>query len=299
MGLAVSQDMERKIRMHRLDWKRLGGGLGAWVGLTTVLFACTGDDTATTAKDAGSGDAVSTADVAPGDATGKDAASAGDGPSGDTSAHDSSMADTATASDGGLGDSAASDADATTQPPAPLDLCGLLDSFWGNQVRTAQTSWPATIIDGPSSLLEDGAVNTDPDVGLIGYLDVADCDVGKVFDPTVVDYTAWQDQLVPFEYRFFGCPDDSTEAGTEFALVPPNLYGQPFGPDDLKRLGDWFVASVVQAVANQSANNPSALLTSDQIDQMQAEMAYQETQYAYIVAVPGYHYSTCVDAGSD
>ena len=166
-------------------------------------------------------------------------------------------------------------------------------------VRTAATSWPSTIINGPSSELEDGAANPDPDVGLIGYLDVADCEVGKVFDPNSVNYSDWQDQLVPFEYRFFGCPDASTDAGLEFALVPPNLYGQPFGPDDLKRLGDWFVSSVIQAVANQSASNPNALLTSDQIDQMQAEMAYQETLYVDVVPVPGYHFSTCVDAGSE
>jgi len=269
-------------------------------GLTAGLLACTADDSST-GKDAGTPDAVSTSDASStGDASGRDATS------GDTSTPDSSAEDSATVDggpsdsplgDGGLSDSTATDA--TTQPPASLNLCGLFDSFWGNQLRTATTSWPSTIVAGPSSLLQDGGPNPDPEVGYIGYINVADCNVGRVFDPNAVDYDAWQNQLIPFAYRFFGCPDDAIDAGTGFELVPPNLYGQPFGPDDLKRLGDWFVSSVVLAVGNQSASNTSALLTGDQIDQIQAEMAYQETLYPYILSVPGYHYSTCVDAGSD
>jgi hypothetical protein len=269
------------------------------VGITTTLFACTGDDSST-GTDAGSGADVAAIDSSSTvDASGQDAVSA------DTSAQDSSKADSMSVADstapvdGGSADSTANDADATLQPPMALNLCGLLDSFWDNEVRSDPTSWPLTIIDGPYGLLADGGPNPDPDVGFIGYVNVADCNVGKVFDPNSVDYGAWANQLVPFEYRFFGCPDNGADAGVGFELVPPNLYGQPFGPDDLKRLGDWYVSSVIQAVANQSANNTNALLTGDQIDQIQAEMDYQETLYPNIVAVPGYHYSTCVDAGSD
>src|ERR1700733_13657804 len=115
MRLAVSQDMERDIRMHRLDWKKLGGGLGAWVGVSIVLFGCMGDD-ASTGTGPGGGDS-STADVGTTpDASGKEAASGLDAPSGDTSAQDSSVTDSAEAGDGGLGDGTASDADATLQP---------------------------------------------------------------------------------------------------------------------------------------------------------------------------------------
>jgi hypothetical protein len=74
----------------------------------------------------------------------------------------------------------------------------------------------------------------------------------------------------------------------------------PFGPDDLSLLGDWFVGSVIQAVLNQSANNPNAVLTADQVEQMYAEIAYQETLYPAIIQKPGFHYSTCpADAGTE
>jgi hypothetical protein len=130
---------------------------------------------------------------------------------------------------------------------------------------------------------------------------VGDCTVGGVYANGLSDSISWQNQLTPFEYQFFGCAEDAgADAGPlGFALVPPNMYGQPFGPDDLARLGDWFVASVIQAVLNQSANNPNALLTPAQIDQMYAEMAYQETLYPNIIQAPGYHYSTCPDAGPE
>jgi hypothetical protein len=254
--------------MNRLTWKKCGVALGICAGLTAGLFACGGDDSAKSS----------------------DAGSSGE--------HDASKKHDAEASDSSKKDSSG---EVDGSVPTPLNLCTTLDSFWNNETRSDPTSWPAMILNGPPSTFSDGGANPDPNVGLIGYLNNGDCQVGTVFADGITDATAWQNELTAFEYRFFGCTDKTVDAGLEFELVPPNLYGMPFSSDDLALLGDWFVGSVIQAVLNQSANNPEAVLTSTQVEQMYAEIAYQETLYPNIInKPPGLHYSTCpADAGAE
>ncbi len=315
--------------MARLYWKRCRAGLGIWVGVTAALVACGGDD-ATTPLDSGNtedapkvGDDASARDARADVSSSRDSSPRPDSTAAD-SAPDSaadSAADADTAADTTVDDAAVSDAipssdatpaadvtvaadavaDVAAQPPPPLDLCGTLDSFWFDETRSDDSSWPALIVSGPPSTLGDGAANPDPDVGYFGYLNVADCAVGGVYATGLGDSIEWQNQLIPFAYRFFGCAADAgaDAGGNGFALVPTNMYGQPFGPDDLKKLGDWFVQSLIQAVANQSFNNPSSILTGAQIDAIEAEMAYQETLYSNIIQATGYHYSTCPDAGPE
>jgi hypothetical protein len=256
--------------MNRLNWKKCGVGLGICVGLTAALFACSGDDSAKSSDAGGSGEH---------DASKKH----------DAEASDSSSKKEASVEDSGGG-----------KVPTPLNLCTTLDSFWNDETRSDLTSWPTMILNGPPSTFSDGGTNPDPNVGLIGYINNGDCEVGAVFASGLANATAWQDQLTAFEYRFFGCADKGVDAGLGFELVPPGLYGMPFGPDDLALLGDWFVGSVIQAVLNQSANNPNAILTAAQVEQMYAEIAYQETLYPNIIQKPGFNYSTCpADAGAE
>jgi hypothetical protein len=141
--------------------------------------------------------------------------------------------------------------------------------------------------------------------GIAGYLNVIDCRVDGIFAEGPVntdagpEFNIWQNAAQEFEYQFFGCAGDGG-AGVGFALVPPILYGMPMGQADLKLLGDWYVTSLIQAVANQSESNAQAVLTGPQIDAIEAEMAYQETLYPDIVPTSGYLYSTCPsDAGAD
>jgi hypothetical protein len=294
--------------MERLYWKRRSAGLGICVGLTAALFACSGDDSTVTQSDAGdNADASGGQDTSmtaedsssPDARTRQDSSSEKDsapldGSSADVTTTADAVADVVVNTDANTDAGADADADAGSivTPPPPLALCDLFDSFWNDQTRSNSTSWPAVIINGPPP--------PDPDATLIGYTNVFDCTVGNVFTNGLNVDLAWVDQLTPFEYQFFGCADDAgaDAAAIGFALVPPNMYGQPFSPDDLKKLGDWFVQSVIQAVANQSAVNPQAMLTGTQIDQIQAEMTYQETLYPNILG-SGYTYSTCPDAGPD
>jgi hypothetical protein len=283
--------------MARLDWKRYGAGLGIWVGITAALFACSGDDSTTPGADAspdGTGD--------------QDASKHHDGGSEDASTVDSSKKKDAASGDEEVTESStddASDNDVTDQdvvtPPPALNLCTTFDAFWnisetGDAAATSRstdTAWPAEILNGPPP--------PDPNATLIGYLNVGDCTVGGVYSNGIADATNWQNALTEFEYNFFGCKGFTADAGVGFALVPPMMQGQPFSPADLKKLGDWFVQSVIQAVANQSADNAEAMLTGAQIDQIQAQMTYQESLYSNINSKKkGFTYSTCTpDAGSD
>jgi len=171
-------------------------------------------------------------------------------------------------------------ADATIPVPVPPDLCGTMDAIWGNVARVDANSWSTEIIKGPPG----------PPT-LLGFENVQDCTLTD-FYLSVANYTGWESQMFEYEYQIFGCPVD--DAPITFGLVPVELSSQVFTTADLQLIGDWFVESVVQAVANQGG-----LLTSDQIAQIAAQVAYSETTFSPQVDSTANHFSTCPDAAAD
>jgi hypothetical protein len=170
-------------------------------------------------------------------------------------------------------------ADATLPVPAPADLCSTMDAIWGNVARSDANSWSTEIIKGPPG----------PPT-LLGFENVQDCRLAD-FYLSVANYTGWESQMFDYEYQIFGCPVD--DAAISFGLVPVELSSQVFTTADLQLIGDWYVQSVVQAVANEGG-----LLTSDQIDQIEAQVAYSETMFSPQVDSTENHFSTCPDAAA-
>ncbi len=276
-------------------------GAAACAGLLTCALACSSDPASPAFVSDGGGKGSnpaldgSEADVAAHDgARTADGATAGltvdgrasDGPSPE-GAETGSAFDGSTTTDPRLHDGAAIDAahavdafvaDATL--PGPTELCSTMDAIWGNVARSDANSWSTEIIKGPPG----------PPT-LLGFENVQDCTLAD-FYLSVANYTGWENQMFDYEYQIFGCPVD--DAGISFGLVPVELSSQVFTTADLRLIGDWYVESVVQAVANQGG-----LLTSDQIGQIAAQVAYSETTFSPQVDSTANHFSTCPDAAAD
>jgi hypothetical protein len=124
-----------------------------------------------------------------------------------------------------------------------------------------------------------------------------------------VNYTPWQASLEAFEFELFGCAQAGDDAGAlGFQLVPSDIYGQPLTTADLQRLSDWFLEAVIQQVANQAAIQAGvsydggaapAILTADQIDQIQSALLYYQSFYPDTIDSNAFSSSVCVDAGAD
>jgi hypothetical protein len=286
--------------------KLRGVGISASAALLSTLFACSGDDTNTvivvsdascsTTSSSASSSSSSTATVtdAAADVSSEDAAR-------DSGALDGTMADV------------------SVGPPAALNLCGTLDAIFNVTpvTRNDPWGWVPTVVLGPSNL-SDGATSSSDLVGWDGYENLVgdDCNVSDIFNASFNDDggIAWANNVRAWEQRILGCttePDAGPEAGLPaglgFGLVPPELYGQLLTTADLKRLGDYYVEALIQAVANQVSdpdnlpNQPQnvALLTGDQIDAIQQWVAYEETLYPSVDTTVSakFSHSTCPDGG--
>lgn len=284
-------------------------------GILVALVACS-DDTATPLTDGGLDSSIGNDAVAhdapvsdsPIVDTGNDVAkpdggldAGGDGsvseagpPSDGGPVGDGSTPEAAPA-DGAPADSAA-EADAKLQPPPPLNMCALLDSFWAGD-RYSADGWVDQIASGPAS-------PSDPDYGYTGFVNTApyDCTIANLFpspspsDPAFADWTL---AVLNFEQQFFGCGADAgVDGGVQFGLIPSSIYGQKLSTADLKRVGDWFVESINWAVANRAVTNPEAILSGDQIAQIEAQIAYDETLYPDIIVSSSYTQNSCPDAAA-
>ena len=77
------------------------------------------------------------------------------------------------------------------------------------------------------------------------------------------------------------------------------MYPTPLSSATIQRLGDWFVESINYAVTTQSLTNPEAILTADQLAQIEAEISYQETLYPHILDSTDFTNTACTsDAGA-
>jgi hypothetical protein len=226
--------------------------------------------------------------------TGVHDTSVGDTSVGDTSVGDTSVGDTSV-DDTSVGDTGAGDVasgDSAAQPPPPLNMCGVMDSFFNGQ-RLGANGWMDVIANGPSS----GPAQSNEGFTFVLY---NDCAVSWIYN-AVNDNVGWSNDVINFEQDFFGCPPDAGTSLRPFALVPAEVYGQTLSTATLQDLGDWFVESIDWAVTNQSVSaNPSAHLTGAQIDAIEAEIAYQETLYPKIINSPAFTNTACAsDAGAD
>ncbi|MGA2447127.1 MAG: hypothetical protein ABTD50_00455 [Polyangiaceae bacterium] len=239
---------------------------------------------------------TSVADSSVGDTSVADAAVADTSPE-DTSVRDSAGSDGASQVDAEPVDAAPTDG--AVQPPPPLNMCSLMDSFWYGDRENLLPAWVLWIAQGPSN----------PDAAgysYAGFVNEApfDCAIGNIintaWDPTngFQNWDAYTADVNNFVQAFFGCPVDSGTPARPFALVPSENVA-PLTTADLQRIGAWFVEAINWAVTNQALNNPEAILSADQTAQIEAEIAYQETLYPHILDSNAYSQSTCpADAGS-
>jgi hypothetical protein len=206
----------------------------------------------------------------------------------DTSAGDSAGKDGSSAVDANPGDAVSGDG--ALQPPAPLDMCALMDSFWYGQ-RLGGNGWPSIIAAGP--------LVGNPGYGYAGYTNavLGDCEV--LWIANAADPVAWGNDVTSFTEAFFGCPPDAGMPARAFPLVPKEIYGQPLNSADLRELGDWYVESINWAVTNQALTNPEALLTVDQLMQIEALIVYDESLYSPTIASNAFSNSQCADAGAN
>jgi hypothetical protein len=272
--------------------KRVVAMVSAMASLGSALYACSSQDT-TGANAAACGDAA-TPDVATDSRPGADTGT--DGHVADSSAPDGNAGDAGNPGEAGNSGDAG---DAGPQPVA-LNLCGTFDAMWPAGLPRADAhSWPTEFIQGANP-------------GTEGYqsLIYADCAVEDLMAQVPAqDLGPWLTQLEEFEYQLFGCPDPSADAGSiGFALVPPNLYGQPLTSADLDRLSDWYLEAVIQAVIDQAVTQESypldasyapALLTAQQIESIRQALAAAQTLYPNIVVSTSFSDSMCIaaDAG--
>jgi hypothetical protein len=205
------------------------------------------------------------------------------------------------AADASMSDGAGGDAG---PQPVVLNLCGTFDAMWPDGLpRNSGNSWPTVFIQGPAG--------TTPSEGYQNLVQ-ADCAVEDLITSVpVADYSPWLTQLELFEYQLFGCLDPSVDAGSiGFALVPPNLYGQPLTVADLDRLSDWYLEAVIQAVIDRAvtqeplpldASFAPGLLTADQIEDIRQALAQAQAGYPNIVASTAFSDPMCFagDAGTD
>jgi hypothetical protein len=207
--------------------------------------------------------------------------------------------------DGPAMDASMPDGDGGDAGPRPvaLDLCATFDAMWpAGLAREDAHSWPTEFIQGAASDNTEGYQN----------LVYADCAVWDLIAGVpLADYGPWLSQLEGFEYQLFGCPAPGADAGsTGFALVPPNLYGQPLTSADLTRLSDWYLEAVIQAVIDRAvaqeplppdASFAPGLLTADQIESIRQALAQAQATYPNIVVSTSFSDSMCMvgDAGAD
>jgi hypothetical protein len=278
--------------------KLRGVGISASAALLSTLFACSGDDNTPTTVIVVSDASCSTTSS--------------------TATTSTSSSSTTTLADAAV-DAEAQDAtaDVSVGPPAPLNLCGTLDAIFNvtPETRSDPWGWVPIVVLGPTTL-SDGQASSSDLVGWDGYYNLVgdDCNVADIFSASYGDDQgiAWQNDVQAWEQRILGCntyPDAGADAGlitgAGFGLVPPELYGQLLSTADLKRLGDYYVESLIQSIGNQVSdpdnlpNQPQnvALLTSDQIDAVQQWVAYEETLYPNTIVSTKFSHSTCPDGG--
>jgi hypothetical protein len=279
-------------------FKLRGIGLSASAALLGTLFACSGDDNSKPpAVDGDASCATSTTTVT---ATATGSTSGSTSKSTSTSSA-TSVADAAT--DAPVTDSAPdqSTSDAPVGPPPALNICAQLDSIYSITAseRGNPWAWPAVITSGFPTKDRTGA-DADIHTGFDGFENLVadDCRIANFFNDGG-NGLQWADNVQAWEQRIFGCPVVSDAGGLPggfgFALVPPQDFGvdggvpQQLTRADLKRLGDTFVEAVIEAVTTQvtdpaNTNVPldSPLLTTEQIDGIQAWVAYEETLYPSI-----------------
>jgi hypothetical protein len=211
-------------------------------------------------------------------------ASSTDGSSTDGSAtdgeSDASMGSDSGTNDSGDGALADAAADVMTPPPAPVDLCPTLQAIWGNLPLNQNSNWPAEILVGPPST-----------PGVTGFAYQQECAL-YYFPPATIDFGNWVNQMTAFEYQIFGCPED--DAGITFGLIPAELQGTLLTTAQLALIGDTFVQSVSQAVANENG-----LLTPAQSAEIAAQVAYAETTWSPQVNSSENDFSNCSEAGTE
>ena len=217
----------------------------------------------------------------------------------DTSVGDTSVGDTSVSDSGGRDGSSMADVtsgDGGVQPPPPLNMCATLDSFWSYDRENLSPEWALWISGGPTQA-------DAPGYGYAGFTNmvIGDCRVENIINSN--DPTAWDtyvNEVTDFAQAFFGCPIDSGTAPRPFPLIP-SYYQGPLTKAELQVIGEWWVSAITWAVSEQSMTNGEAVLTGDQITQIEAEIAYDETLYPTIVDSTALPNSICpsTDAGGD
>jgi len=205
----------------------------------------------------------------------------------DTGAKDFSVADvavndaTADASDAGT----ASDAgDGGDGGDGGQTLCDIFNAEYlvNGQVDIDEdgNSWLVEVINGPGSgNLADGGCNQCGNPGSIG-LTYATCAPGSVMTD-LTDYTSYQNNVVLFEKRVFGCYDaqpydSSLGIGYAFAIIPMEYTG-PLTKGDLDDAVAFYVQQAILVFDNHGVT-----ITQDQLTEMTTLLQASESGYPNI-----------------
>ena len=254
--------------MKKLSWK-LRGAAAASCACLLATFACSGSSTTDSTPTADTGAPLA-------DSGGPDAA-VSDAGSVDSAPGDAGQSDALAQADAPDSTTTADAADAA-MPLAPLALCAALDTRWGEASADRAASWANDIMNEYAT--EQGG----------------DCRIANMGNSlTQSQGTDYSNELIAWTLHFFGCAENDAGALNFSGPIPPALSNHVFTTADLKVLADLYTSSVVTAISNVGGTP----LSSDQINQINAQLAGLAAATPGVLTSDTYTFGNCISDGGN